>query len=397
VAAPARTMIDALRALVEVESPSADPAACLACVEVADALGRELLGVAGERVESGGRIHLRWRFGARPRILLIGHLDTVWPAGTLARWPFEVVGGRASGPGVFDMKAGVVQLLFAVARLERRDGVAVLLTTDEELGSPTGKPVIEATAAGIEAALVLEPSADGALKTERKGVAVYRLAVTGRAAHAGLEPERGANAAVELAHQLLAAAALARIEVGTSVTPSLVTAGTAMNTVPAHAVAHVDVRTRTSSEAERIDAALRALRPVTAGTALEVERTVGVPPLEHRASAALFLRAQRVAAGLGLAPLTEAAVGGGSDGNLLAGLGLPVLDGLGAVGGGAHAEGEYVEVDAMEERAALVTALVQDLLVEDLPGGSSHAPTGAHGVWSALRGTAAAEAGGLRP
>jgi glutamate carboxypeptidase len=385
-------MIEALRALVEVESPSADPAACLACVDVADALGHELLGVRGERVDSGGNVHLRWRFGPRPRVLLIGHLDTVWPAGTLARWPFAVAGGRASGPGVFDMKAGVVQLLFALARVEEREGVAILLTTDEELGSPTGRPVIEETAAGIEAALVLEPSAGGALKTERKGVAVYRLSVTGRAAHAGLEPEKGANAAVELAHQILAVAGLARPEAGTTVTPSLVTAGSAMNTVPAHAAAHVDVRVRTVAEAERVDAALQSLRAVTPGTGLAVERTVSVPPLERRASAALFDRAQRVAEGLGMPPLAEAAVGGGSDGNLLAGLGVEVLDGLGAVGGNAHAEGEWVDMAGMEERAALVAALVEDLLA-----GSSPAPTRPDGIWPGTRSTAEAEPGGLRP
>lgn len=385
-------MIDALRALVEVESPSSDPAACLAAVDVADSLGRELLGTPGERVESGGRIHLRWRFGPQPRVLLVGHLDTVWPAGTLARWPFSVVDGRATGPGIFDMKAGVVQLLFALARLESLDGVAVLLTTDEELGSPTGRPVIEETAAGIEAALVLEPSAAGALKTERKGVAVYRVTVAGRAAHAGLEPEKGANAAVEVAHQLLAIAGLARPEDATTVTPSLLTAGTAMNTVPAHAVAHVDVRVRTVDEAERVDAELRGLRPVTAGTSLEVERTVSVPPLERRASAELFARVQRVAGQLGLEPLAEASVGGGSDGNLLAGLGVRVLDGLGAVGGNAHAEGEYVEVAAMAERVALVAALVEDLLGDSLP-----TPTDPDAVWPATRSAAAPQARGLRP
>ncbi|HZQ81457.1 MAG TPA: M20/M25/M40 family metallo-hydrolase [Gaiellaceae bacterium] len=382
-------MIDALRALVEAESPSADPAACRACVDVADSLARELFGVAGERIEAGGRVHLRWRFGAQPRVLLIGHLDTVWPLGTLARWPFDVTGGRATGPGVFDMKAGVVQLLFALARLERRDGVAVLLTTDEEIGSPTARPVIEETAQGIEWALVLEPSADGALKTERKGVAVYRIGVTGRAAHAGLEPEKGANAAVELAHLLLAVAELALPEEGTTVTPTLVTAGTAMNTVPAHALAHVDVRTRTVAEAERIDAAINGLRAVTDGTALEIERTVGVPPLEHRASAALYGRAQRVAERLGLPPLAETAVGGGSDGNLLAGLGVEVLDGLGAVGANAHAEGEYVEVAALADRCALVAGLVADLL------GSSAAPTSPQGIWPDTRSALDADTGGL--
>jgi glutamate carboxypeptidase len=356
-------MVDALRALVEAESPTADPTACAACADVADELGGALLGTHAERCETDGRIHLRWRFGAGDRVLLIGHLDTVWPLGTLARWPFAADADTATGPGIFDMKAGVVQLLFALNALESLDGVVVLLTTDEEIGSPTARPLIDATAGPVEAALVLEPSAAGALKTERKGVALYSVEVEGRAAHAGLDPEQGVNAAVELAHQLLAIAALADRERGTTVTPGLVAAGTAVNTVPAHATAKIDVRTRTRDEADRIDAAFKGLEPVAAGAALSVERTVAVPPLERSASATLFLRAQELAARLGLAPLAEASVGGGSDGNQIAALGIPTLDGLGAVGGNAHGEGEFVRIDAMAERAALVAALVDDLLV----------------------------------
>jgi glutamate carboxypeptidase len=209
---------------------------------------------------------------------------------------------------------------------------------------------------------VLEPSAHGALKTERKGVALYRVQAHGRAAHAGLDPELGANAAVELAHQLLAIAELAEPELGTTVTPTLVSAGTAANTVPAEASAQIDVRVRTLAEAERVAAAFAALHPVLDGTSLQVEHGVAIPPLEHHASAALFERAQGLAAALGLAPLTEAAVGGGSDGNALAARGLPVLDGLGAVGDHAHAEGEYALVAALPDRAALVAALVADLV-----------------------------------
>jgi glutamate carboxypeptidase len=355
-------MVEALRTLVEVESPSADEGACRACAHAAAALATELLDCNVERVEAGGRLHLRFGFGGSARVLLVGHVDTVWPLGTLARWPFEVREGRATGPGAFDMKAGVVQLLFALAALEAREGVLVLLTTDEEIGSPTARPLLEQAAAGVEAALVLEPSSAGALKTERKGVALYELEVLGRAAHAGLDPGNGANAAVELAHQLLAIAALARPELGTTVTPTLAAAGTAANTVPAKASAHVDVRVRTRVEAERIASAFAGLRPVTPRTSLSVERTVEIPPLERRASSELFRRAQVLAAGLGLPPLQEASVGGGSDGSVLAGLGVSVLDGLGAVGDHAHAEGEYVEVAALAERAALVAVLVQDLL-----------------------------------
>jgi glutamate carboxypeptidase len=356
-------MIDALRALVETESPTADPGACAACADVADELASSLVGARAERHEVDGRVHLRWRFGRGDRVLLIGHLDTVWPLGTAASWPFAVDDETATGPGVFDMKAGVVQLFFALNALEELDGVVVLLTTDEEIGAPTSRELIVDAARAVEAALVLEPSAGGALKTERKGVATYRLDVEGRAAHAGLDPESGVNAAVELVHQLLAVVELADPARGTTVNPGLVSAGTAVNTVPAEATAQIDVRTRTRAEADRIDAAFNALRPVTAGAAVAVERVGGVPPLERSSSAALFKRAEELADRLGLPALTEAAVGGGSDGNLIADCGVPILDGLGAVGDHAHGRGEYVRIGAMAERAALVAALVQDLLV----------------------------------
>jgi glutamate carboxypeptidase len=355
-------MVDALRALVEAESPTNDPRACIACAEVAEELAAALLGSRAERRELEGRVHLRWRFGASTRVLLIGHLDTVWPLGTLARWPFDVRDGRATGPGVFDMKAGVVQLLFALSALDSLEGVTVLLTTDEETGSPTARRLIEETAAGTRAALVLEPSAGGALKTERKGVSVYRIEVRGRAAHTGLDPEKGVNAAVELAHQVLAISALSRPGLGTTVAPTVVAAGTAVNTIPADASIQVDVRSRTVAEADRVAAQLAGLRSITPGAWVRVERTTDLPPLERRVSAELFERAQQCAADLGLQPLREASVGGGSDGNLLAALGVPVLDGLGAVGDHAHGEGEYADVASLAERAALVAALVRDLL-----------------------------------
>lgn len=358
-------MVEALAALVAAESPSSDARACEACAAVADDVALRTLGQRAERVTSEGRMHLRWRFGDRTRVLLVGHLDTVWPVGTLARWPFAVSDDCASGPGVFDMKAGVVQLLFALGVLgEQRslDGVTVLLTTDEELGSPTSRTLLRAEACDAQAALVLEPSAAGALKTERKGVAVYRLDVAGRAAHAGLEPESGVNAALEACRLVADLADLARPSLGTTVTPSLLRAGTATNTVPASASAHFDVRFPTLEEAERVAAGFAALRPHQAGAVLEVTRDVFVPPLERTSSRELFGRAQRLAAHLGLAELEEASVGGGSDGNHIAALGVPTLDGLGAVGDHAHAEGEYVVVSAMAERAALLAALTSDLI-----------------------------------
>jgi glutamate carboxypeptidase len=360
-------MVDALDALVTAESPSADRDACASCTAVADDLTLQIVRRRAEQVVCEGRTHLRWRFGERTRVLLVGHLDTVWPLGTLARWPFTVTDGRASGPGVFDMKAGVVQMIFALGQVADQrslDGVTVVLTTDEELGSPTSRRFLRETACGAEAALVLEPSANGALKTERKGVAVYRLDASGRAAHAGLNPERGVNAALELSEAVIDLARLAHPSAGTTVTPTLLNAGTAMNTVPAAAKAHFDVRFTSLDEAERVDAGFAAVRPQTEAATLEVEREVFVPPLERAASRELFGRAQRLATGLGLDELEEASVGGGSDGNHIAALGVPTLDGLGAVGDHAHAEGEFVVVSAMVERAALVAALIGDLLCE---------------------------------
>lgn len=355
------TMLDELAALVEVESPSASETATRAAADLLDDLLHARTGRRGTWV-GDGRGHLLWSGGGTPRVLLLGHVDTVWPAGTLERWPFDVVDGRATGPGCFDMKAGLVQGLAALSVLDDLSGVVVLATTDEEVGSPSSRALVEQTAAGCEAVLVLEPSADGALKTERKGVGLYEVVVTGRAAHAGLEPESGANAAVEVAHQVLAIARLGDADVGTTVTPTVLSAGTTTNTVPAAARVAVDVRALSAAEQARVDAALRALPVQVAGCAVEVRGGVNRPPLEASSSAALLGLAQRLAGELGLPPLVGARVGGASDGNFTAGLGVPTLDGLGAVGGGAHAEGEHVLVDAMAPRSALVAALLRELL-----------------------------------
>lgn len=359
---PTGATTEALEALVGTESPSSDAAACRACARVLDDLAAESWGTRAELVERDGRPHLRWDFGGEPAVVLLGHLDTVWPVGTLARRPFAVDGDRVTGPGCFDMKAGLVQLLHAVAGLDDRTGVRVLVTSDEETGSASSRALIEETARGARAVLVLEPSADGALKTARKGVSMYELAITGLAAHAGLEPERGVNATVELAHQVRAIVDLARPAIGTTVTPTVASAGTTGNTVPAHASVHVDVRAAEPDEQDRVDAALRALRPVLPGARLQVGGGPNRPPMPSSSSADLFARAQRIATELELAPVHGVAVGGGSDGNFTAGIGVPTLDGLGAVGGGAHAEDEWASLSAVAERAALVSALVDDLL-----------------------------------
>ncbi|MCD0451465.1 M20 family metallopeptidase [Actinocorallia sp. API 0066] len=345
-----------LASLVEAESPSGDTAALAACRDRVADLGARLL--ATEPAVLGE--HLRWG-PERPRVLLLGHYDTVWPVGTLARWPFTVTGHRATGPGCFDMKAGIVQLFHALSVLPSLEGIGVLVTSDEETGSETSRDLIEDTASEAAAVLVAEPSADGALKTSRKGLARYEMAIVGKAAHTGLDPERGVNAALELAHQIQAVAGLAAPSRGTTVTPSVCRAGTTVNTVPADASLAVDVRAFDAAELERIDRWMRFRRPVLPGARLEVRAGPRRGPLPRSASFGLFQRAAGAAADLGMPTLREAAVGGGSDGNLTASLGVPTLDGLGAVGGGAHAEGEWVDLRTLPERAALLAELLARL------------------------------------
>ncbi len=355
-------MVDDLAALVAVESPSDDLGACRAVVDAAAELGAGLLGRRPAVRVVVGRPHLRGRSGGAGRVVVVGHLDTVWPLGTLARRPFRVDGVVASGPGCFDMKAGVVQALHGLATLDDLDGVEVLLTTDEELGSQTSRHLVEDGARRARAAMVCEPSADGgALKLGRKGTGMYTLVVTGRSAHAGLEPERGANALIEAAHLILALGPLARPKVGTTVTPTVAAAGTATNVVPAGAVVEVDVRVAQAGEAERVDDALRSLASTVPGCRLEVRGGPNRPPMPVAGGAGLWARAQAIAAGLGLPPLTGVTVGGGSDGNFTAAVGCPTLDGLGPVGGGAHAETEHVILSALPQRAALLAELVASI------------------------------------
>ncbi len=363
-------MVDQLAALVGTETPSSDLAACAAGAEVVRQIAALVVGDPGELVVAEGRTHVRWRWAAagEPVIALIGHVDTVWPAGTLARWPFSVdaqrdgpTGSTATGPGCFDMKAGIVQLLHAVAVLGDPAGIEILITTDEEVGSPTSRPLIEEIARRSAAALILEPSVRGAVKIGRKGTGLYRLDVAGRAAHAGLEPENGANALIALAEVIGRLVAVARPELGTTVTPTLAAAGTAANVVPAQAHVEIDVRVAEPAEADRVDRELRALVTTVPGTTLTVGGGANRPPLPVGASAALFTVAQEVAGSLGTGSLDGVVVGGGSDGNFTAAVGCPTLDGLGAVGAGAHAEGEHVRIGAMPERAALVAGIISRL------------------------------------
>ncbi|MFB4285408.1 MULTISPECIES: M20 family metallopeptidase [unclassified Nonomuraea] len=350
-------MLADLEELVLCESFSSDLEAVARSAKVVAAMGTRHLGTAPEFLVIDGVTHLRWSFGT-PRVLLLGHHDTVWPIGTLTTHPWSVVDGVARGPGVFDMKAGLVQTFHALAGLGSLDGITLLVTGDEEVGSITSARLIQETARGLAAAFVMEASADGgALKTSRKGTSLYTVNVHGKAAHAGLEPEKGANAGIELAHQILAVAAIGAGP--TTVTPTVLTGGTTLNTVPAAASVGVDVRVAEVAEQQRVDAAMQSLRPVVPGTRLEVLGGPNRPPLEEAMSASLFALAQELAAGLGLEPLTSASVGGASDGNFTAGVGCPTLDGLGAVGGGAHANHEHVIVSEMPGRTALLRALIE--------------------------------------
>jgi glutamate carboxypeptidase len=351
-------MVEQTAALVEVESPSDDPAALRACAHAITGLSHAILARAPELVEVGGFPHLRWTGGGSTRVLLLGHLDTVWPLGTLATMPCVQRDGRLHGPGTFDMKAGIVLALHALSALDDLDGVGMLLTSDEESGSATSRALIEATAGGLAGVLVLEPSGPGgALKTARKGVASYRVVLEGRAAHAGLEPEKGVNAVVEAAHEVLDAAALAAEDLGTTVTPTIVRGGTMVNVVPGEAVVEIDVRAETVDELSRVGEAL-ARRQCVVATGRSLTTVSWRPPMEPQASSALLATARRVAGELGIARPAGIAVGGGSDGNFTAALGTPTLDGLGAVGDGAHAAHEHVDVAQLAPRAALLAGLL---------------------------------------
>jgi glutamate carboxypeptidase len=356
------SMVEATRRLVEVESPTEDLGACAAVVQRAHEVAQDWLVDAGEVKEFQGRPI--WRWGpAHPRILLLGHLDTVWPMGTLERIPFAVHQDRMTGPGVFDMKAGVVQGWAALAEVGARssDPIGMLLTTDEETGSMTSRSLIFDAISQCEAVFVLEPSADGALKTRRKGTSWYHVTFNGRAAHAGLEPERGINASIEAAHFITATADWSNPELGTTVTPTTMRAGTTTNTVPAEATVSLDVRAWTREEQERVDGAIRDWSAKHPETSWTVDGGIDRAALEESASAALFNRAVLVAQTLGLPELHECAVGGASDGNLTAAAGVPTLDGLGAVGNGAHADHEWASIQGMKERARLLAGLLQSM------------------------------------
>ncbi len=358
----APTLVDRLDELVSCESPPGSLPELAGCADLLTAWGTTILGRPPQRVVLDGLPHLLWP-AADQRVLLLGHFDTVWPAGTIDDWPFTVTDGIARGPGVYDMKAGIVQMFAALSLVTEHTRIGVLLTCDEETGSTTSRKLIEEQAQRSAAVLVCEPSADdGALKVARKGGSVYRITISGRAAHAGAEPHLGVNAAVELAHQVLATQALASVEAGTTVTPTVLAAGTTTNTVPESATLCVDSRAWTAEELHRVDRMVHALTPRLAEARLMVSGGVNRYPLAAEVAMPLLAAARAAATDVGLPPPEGVSVAGASDGNFTGALGVPTLDGLGAIGGHAHGRKEYVDLRTMPDRVALLTALIDRLL-----------------------------------
>ncbi len=362
-------MFALLRRMVEIESPSDDKAAL-------DRMGAFL---AEEFTRLGGKVifypqkvagnHLKAEFGggAGKPALLLGHFDTVWPMGTLATMPFRIAGGRAFGPGVYDMKAGITMMIFAVralkaAGLEHRP-VTVLLDTDEEVGSTTGRPVVEATAKECEAVLVLEPSQGpkGHLKTSRKGVGDVTIRVRGRASHSGVDFEKGHSAIVELARQMLEVVKFTDLSRGITVNPGVIQGGTRSNVIAAEAWAEIDLRIARAADAAMLESKFAALKPFDPECSIEISGGINRPPMERtEGTVRLFKIALELGRGIGMT-VEESSTGGGSDGNFTSALGIPTLDGLGALGEGAHAANESVVIEELPRRAALLAGLVQTL------------------------------------
>ena len=377
-------MVHVIRDMVERESPSHDKRAV-------DVLGEYLADVFRA---AKARVTMHWneRFGdhlqadfdasadirgapsspsldgGNNRILLLGHFDTVWDLGTLKSMPFREQEGKLLGPGVLDMKTGIAQMLFAIDALRSVRGnlprpVTVLLVTDEEVGSESSRKITERIAKDCVAVLVLEPSfgPHGALKTARKGVGDYTIRVHGKAAHAGLDPKKGANAILELSRQLLRIEKFSDPAKGITVNPGVIDGGTRTNVVPAEASCQIDARITMLAQGAALDRKFRSLKAVNKSCRIDIEGGINRPPLERsQAVAKLFALAQKVGAESGL-KLKEAAVGGGSDGNFTAAVGIPTLDGLGAVGEGAHAINESVLIDQLIPRTVLLARLIEEI------------------------------------
>jgi glutamate carboxypeptidase len=362
-------MLEALRELTLHESPSLEKTpADTCCQHLAEMwLQRGAIVEILQQEKRGNHLRVVWTHPeTRPKsqLLVLGHYDTVYRTGTLAKMPFRISGGKAYGPGTFDMKGGIVQALFALdalrelrAPVEKR--LVFLWTSDEEIGSTTSRRLIEEQAQRSDAVFVLEPSLGprGLLKTSRKGVGEAQLIVHGRASHAGLAPEKGVNAIHELAAQIARIEKWNNLRRGVTINADIIEGGSRTNVIAEHAKATIDLRAWRSSDMRAIEKRIHSLKPIHRGAKLEIRGGFDRPPLERKHSAALFAHAKSLAKQLGFS-LGEAAAGGGSDGNFTAALGIPTLDGLGAVGDGAHSPHEHVVIKTMPQRAALLAALL---------------------------------------
>jgi glutamate carboxypeptidase len=362
-------MLRVLRRFVISESPSLEKAVADRCCTVVAKEWRKSSAHV-ERIPQKYRgDHLRITFAtdnSRPagQLLVLGHYDTVYSTGTLKEMPFRISGGKAYGPGIFDMKAGIVQALFALqalqrARLRPKKQIVLVWTSDEEIGSESSRKLIETEARRSDAVLVLEPSFGprGLVKTARKGVGEAELIVQGRASHAGLAPEEGINAVHELAVQLTRIEKWNDMRRGISINADIVEGGTRTNVIAERARAVLDLRALRNSDMRSVERRLHALRPIHKGAKLTISGGFDRPPLERKMCAALFARAKSLAMQMNLS-LGECTAGGGSDGNFTGTLGIPTLDGFGAVGDGAHSDHEYVVINTMPARAALLAALL---------------------------------------
>jgi glutamate carboxypeptidase len=356
-----------LEQMVGLESPSLDKPLVDRFVRFAGTKFEDIGGTVDYVPATKFGDHLRIQFKSKSpdRILLLGHTDTVWPAGETQKRPFRIDGGKAFGPGVFDMKAGILLMWMAVGALAKIRGgfgksVTILLTSDEEIGSNSSRELIESEANQSKAVFVLEPSLPGgALKTARKGVGRFTVMAIGKAAHAGIDPAKGVNAIEELSRQIIKLQKMTDITRGTTVTVGVVQGGTRSNVVPAEAAAEVDVRITSVEEAARITNDIKNLAPELPGARLEIRGSINRPPMERTGETVrLFGIAQKIAAAMGI-DLKEGSTGGASDGNLTSALGIPTLDGLGAVGDGAHAVTEWVETASLPHRAALLAELIE--------------------------------------
>jgi glutamate carboxypeptidase len=362
-------LLKRLEQLVTTESPSEDKAAVDRCISIVEGWARALDGRTKRHRQHVHGDLLEARFGPRKGkpVLLLGHLDTVWPIGTLKRIPFRLKDGRAWGPGTLDMKAGVAMAFTAVEILAEADllrsPVILLLTSEEEIGSPVSRPAIEKIASTCESVFVLEPAQglSGAYKTARKGVGCFRLKVDGVAAHSGVDFSRGHSAILELARLITQVSTFSEEKIGLTVNPGIVAGGTRSNVIAAEAWVEVDVRITRQAHADRIEKKFRRLKVTDRACRLTVEGGLNRPPMERKAGTIrLFRQAATLGGELGVL-LKEAATGGGSDGNFTAALNIPTLDGMGAVGEGAHAEHESILLEHLAPRTALLAAMIAGL------------------------------------